>query len=822
MIPPHGRRGTVRLAWAMLWVALLAASVSTAATPAATTQRFLSGPEGWTARDPTMQLRAEDAKGLPTPGRALRIRGRSTAGWNFAASARLPLQPGAQYRLSAWLRVDALSEGARAPFFKCEFLRGATAAGARVNSERYDLARRGAWQELAAEFLVPEGVTAGYLALEKGDEAPVEIDALVAGVSLAPLAHAPAAAARAPVPRSEARPRLLLDAARLEALRGEIATSRGDEWRAVLAIAERLAATSPPAFRAEPRSGEVGQLWQRDVGNSLPYLAIASVLDGAPRYRDALNRWSRAAASYPTWGLGADDGRGLEAGHLMFGLAATYDWAGGLLPEATRAQIRDVLVRRGGALYRSAASGYAGLTEPLLKNTMWVPLAGLAAAAIALEGEAADTGAWLDLVADRMRKVAEALPPDGTSAEGIGYWGYGVEYLLKTLVPLRDLRSLDLLGRPFWRNAAAYRLYVSIPTGAWTRRLAVVDIGDSPRSNWYGPDYTLRALATLNDDPHARWLADRIAAAHAGGDESLWMGLVLGRPGPASAPGDLPTLRHFADLDLVSARSGWSGDESLVVFKCGPPAGHAATARYGVDVGASHAHPDAGHFVVFGDGRWLIRDDGYGPKRTSQHNTLLIDGQGQIGEGGPWLDGSPWARARRVPRVLRAESTPAFDRMSGDLAPAYPAATGLQRATRHLFFVRPATLLVLDDVEASESRTLELRFHPEPVLRPDGDDFVEAGADGRLRIAPLTPEGVHTSFEIERAAGPEQGDDGKLGTLRLRTQAAQWRNAVAIAWGDTAKDAVQLVREGDRWTFQGSDWTLAYDWTADQATFSRR
>src|SRR5262249_23158455 len=98
-------------------------------------------------------------------------------------------------------------------------------------------------------------------------------------------------------------------------------------------------------------------------------------------------------------------------------------------------------------------------------------------------------------------------------------------------------------------------------------------------------------------------------------------------------PADLPTLRHFADLGIVSARSGWSGDESLVVLKCGPVLGHVEVDPLEGDESASHVHPDANHFVIFGDGEWLLRDDGYAWQQTSNQNPLLIDGPGKMGDG---------------------------------------------------------------------------------------------------------------------------------------------------------------------------------------------
>ena len=76
-----------------------------------------------------------------------------------------------------------------------------------------------------------------------------------------------------------------------------------------------------------------------------------------------------------------------------------------------------------------------------------------------------------------------------------------------------------------------------------------------------------------------------------------------------------------------------------MVFKCGPFIGHDAMDKFSYDPGGGHVHPDANHFVLFGGGQWLMRDDGYQPKWTGQHNTLLVNGHGQLGEGAEWFNG---------------------------------------------------------------------------------------------------------------------------------------------------------------------------------------
>lgn len=789
-------------------------------SPALARHDFEQGADGWSARLSAVHVAPVDGGATSVSRRSLRIHGTAPSGWNYARSRPIPLRPGVWVRLGAWVRIEKLSAAAPSPFLKCELVRVSAGGAIRANTAPYDLRRRGEWQRLEVDFRIPEGVNTGYLAFEKGTEAPTEIDATLDDVALEvvqPFGSVTAREAHA-TPTPPTHPQLLLGAHRLESLRAAIAGPRMGEWTKILSVIDGLIDAPPPAYRAAPRPNEVGQLWQRDVGNALPYLALGVRLRGAPSDRTALERWTRAALSYPTWGFGRDDGLGLEAGHLLFGLATVYDWCFHEIDPALRGEIRAALIDRAGRLFEAASAGHAGLTRALLKNTMWVPLAGLSAAAIALRGDHREADQWLDLILDRMGRVSDALGPDGACPEGVGYWGYGVEYLLKTLIPLRQVLGVDLLDRTFWRETAGYRLHHSLPRNAWTRTSSVVNIGDSPRSNWYGPDYLLSALATLFDDPIARGLADRISSAELGTREARWIGLVVGDAGPTLPASAAPTFHHFDDLGIVTARTNWSGDESLVVFKVGPPLGHAATRRFREDLGAAHAHPDAGHFVVFGLGQWLLRDDGYGPKWTSQHNTLLVNGQGQLGEGGKWLDGEPWMRSGASPSIVRATTSAGLDRISADVAAAYPVSARLRRAVRHLLFVKPDTLIVIDDLESPRGTALELRFHPEQPAKPlaAGSWLAKIG-DARLRIDVLTPDGVDTASEEVAAAGIEQGDHGLLYPLRLRFAGERWKNAVALSWSMIEPNAIRLERSGEKWIFISPNWRLRYNWATDSA-----
>ena len=57
-----------------------------------------------------------------------------------------------------------------------------------------------------------------------------------------------------------------------------------------------------------------------------------------------------------------------------------------------------------------------------------------------------------------------------------------------------------------------------------------------------------------------------------------------------------------------------------------------------------------------------------------------------------------------------------FDEMDyivGEGAPAYPYEKGLQKFKRHLIFLKPNILIVVDDIALTASKPLELRFFTE-------------------------------------------------------------------------------------------------------------
>jgi len=615
-------------------------------------------------------------------------------------------------------------------------------------------------------------------------------------------------------------PRLLLNPSKIEALKAAITTTHAELWRSAKRRADGFASRPAPQYEQPGPNDE--QLWQRDIANRIPLLAVVFLLSDDPKYLAAATAWSMASCGFPRWGTGYFSGTDLAAGHQLFSLALILDWVGDRLPAEARATLRRTLLERGAKMY-AAANGDLPVDlgfwrSSYLSNHLWVNMAGLAAAGLALRNEPG-AKSWFELAVEKFRRSESFRGGDGASQEGIGYWTYGVEYLLKFWQMAADLTG-EKPSSAWWKNTAAYRLYLGLPRKAWKEDYSVVDLADCMRADEYGPDHILYRLATLNRDPQAQWLAGELRRAGVTNSASQWLDLLWYDPSIVpQSPAALPTLRHFEDMGIVSARSDWSGDESLVVFKCGPPAGHFAAGKLASDmVGLAHVHPDANHFVIFGCGEWLLRDDGYAWKDTGQHNTLLVDGKGQVGEGSAFNSGGVDASSGNVsPRVIAATSSGAVDRILGDATATYPAAAGLRRYVRSLYFLKPDVLIVVDEIETVEPRRLELRFHTEsPCETKDDGSFLARGPKASLRIELFTIDGVETR------AGEVNGRDrnGKpmpMHTVRMQATRPSWKNIVAFSWSSSGAEPVRLTSEraGEDWIFRAGERSVRL--TADSA-----
>ncbi|MFD2332792.1 Ig-like domain-containing protein [Cohnella sp. GCM10020058] len=615
--------------------------------------------------------------------------------------------------------------------------------------------------------------------------------------------------------------RLLLDGAKIAQLRtaiqpGGTHAALWSEYRQSVTIA------AAPTYYA---SSDQEELWQRDVAARMVDYAFTYLLTEDAAYKNAAIAWATTAAAYPTWGRNGEvTDVSLAAGHLLFGLAVVYDWLYDDLSESDRTVIREALKTHGEEVYNKAIghnTAKVWWASVPAHNIMHVLVSGLAAASLAIYDEEPEAVDWFGYSLSAFAAIEDWMPADGASYEGFAYWQYSMEWTIKFAKLAEKFVGSAILQNDFYKNSSKYVAYSMLSENGWTPTGSFLNLADNEGYNYYGPDYLMRVIAAENRDGLAQWMADRIDSKNVGNSASRWLGILYYDPTVAATPVSAqPTLHLFDNLGLAVSRSDWSGDESIVAFKSGPPMGHKDLSMDGF-FGGGHQHPDANHFLVYANGEYLIRDDGYADKLTSNHNTLLVNEIGQIGEGGTWFDSVASKTARSDADILKAESNPTFDYMVGEAAGTYPADLGLEKYERHLIFLKPNLLIVVDDIETSQPQNLELRFFPEQqgVQTLANGDYLVTSARSALRFQELTAS--EAQVKAEKVHYDSEKFNGDRMAFRVLGEGkTSMRNAVAFSWGgnEALPANVSLVQNGDKWTFESGSVAVELDLAARTVT----
>ena len=549
-------------------------------------------------------------------------------------------------------------------------------------------------------------------------------------------------------------------------------------------------------------------------------------------------QWAEAGLAYPYWGathysLGygwrnAD----LAAGQFLFSTAMVYHWLKNELINETCTYV----IGQDGTMNTVVTTPNMPTLEALehrlwyvcdemynqtytfdtyCGNHMHVRLGGLTAATIALRGDA-ETQAEKDLLVKYTGLIMYkdglgmySLMPDGTSQEGVPYWEYAAEWLIKAGVIIRDNFDIDLFETTrVFEHSGDYILYNQLPSGSGNDSNCILNIGDSPTEHWYGPGNILRFIAYQYGDANAQWLAGEIEDSGFENGYSQWMNVMFFDDDvEPEAPTPDHTLHWFQDMDHIIARSDWSGNEDLLSFKCGIPFGKnlmqlQKDGVYNGRADAGHAHTDANHITLYANGEFLLRDDGYCDKYAGNHNTLLVDGMGQLGEfaDGNYVDFlNEWVYFEQdaEPFMKLAVSNSAYDYMVGNATEAYSKDLNLDLFERNVLWLKDEkVLLVVDNIKTSVVTDLELRWFPQSKnVGPSGDVYIIQSDKNTMNFYPMTEEATTEFLDVLKV---EQYSVGTEKAFRQTYTGTDWQNAVAFAWNDAGSEVAPVqYQEGE-------------------------
>lgn len=511
-------------------------------------------------------------------------------------------------------------------------------------------------------------------------------------------------------------PRMLLDSARIEILKTKITTSHKFIWDVVKEKADSY-------LSSNPNNDPGNESATRSDGDAIPWLALAYLMTDDSKYLNKAVSWITTVCHYSTW----DGNHSLGAGHCLMGVSLGYDWLYNSMTPGQRQTIRDRL-----SYFAPAMAASPQHKERYLSNHCQVEYAGLAAAGFALYDEVEEAENWLRQAYNIFNEAFQICGNDGSSTEGHQYYGLMTEFQMHF-----DKMAKELLGRNFYeesewlKNMGNFILYCTLPD--FTAGNCVMRYGDTSGDDYHGhgPTYQMFNVASEYREPHFQWLAlemlDRgigiiqgaVWSNRMGWSNLLWYDEKL-TPTP---PDSLPTFRHFEDTDWVTSRSDWGSDAIMIGFKCGPFHGHAVQELYNNMTGFhqivnGHGHPDVNHFNIYAYGKWFAKDDGYSkPKWTEYHNTILVNGHGQLGEGTKYFDRTPVFNAKATSRIIKVKSDSTFDYIIGDAQNIYEPAAGLQKFFRHIVYIKPNIILILDDLKANKPSRFEWLMHTDGGIK---------------------------------------------------------------------------------------------------------
>jgi len=158
----------------------------------------------------------------------------------------------------------------------------------------------------------------------------------------------------------------------------------------------------------------------------------------------------------------------------------------------------------------------------------------------------------------------------------------------------------------------------------------------------------------------------------------------------------------------------------------------------------SHSHADQNCFAIMKGGKALAIPSGYyGPsygmahhaewtRSTKANNGVLVNGEGQVIRS-----------AKANGHLVHFEDRKGLSYVCGDATAAYVGK--LNRFERHVLFLRPGLILMLDDLAAPEAATYQWMLHAFDEMTVGNGQVISRRDDKTLDVRLMSPQGLTLS-----------------------------------------------------------------------------
>jgi hypothetical protein len=457
--------------------------------------------------------------------------------------------------------------------------------------------------------------------------------------------------------------------------------------------------------------------------DTMELIALVYAMTGDPLYGEAVRRWIMNVTSWDPDGATSADANWDAARPLLQKLARAYTWAYDALSEEERETVRKVVRIRTLQLYQMA-KGRKYESSPYASHTTG-SLSTIGEVAIAFMGDIPEAEEWFDYI---VRIFYAIYPPwgghSGGWSEGHAYWSASQNRTFWFMDALRIVTELDLYQKPFFKNTGDFKLLTQPPYSKMGPFGDFADVGPNLNAS-----DAMGHLAAVYDNPYYQWYVSQLGATVETGLEGFLRANMYSRTDyKGQPPVDAPSSAYFEDIGWVVFHQDYLApvnERIQFLFKSSP---------YG---SYSHSMADQNAFTLEAFGEPLAISSGYRPwygsahhmgwtKTTQAHNTVLVNGQGQIVQ-------SLKAKGEII-NFLGGES---ISYTSGAAHTAY-GMNLLDKFVRHVVYLRPDVFVIYDDLQAPKpsSYTWLMHAYQKMSIDPSGQGFTlkTAGADLKVNL----------------------------------------------------------------------------------------
>lgn len=568
-------------------------------------------------------------------------------------------------------------------------------------------------------------------------------------------------------------PRVFMTQSEIDALKVKTKT-QPELWQNALNKVRALTNEPAPAPAQERRV-------QNEVGIGIAEAAFVYKITGDKKYLNAAKKYIDAALSYEVWGYTYNKPDvDLAAGHLLYGLGWGYDLLYNDLTPSERTRIREKLIRQARLLF-NYFKPKNGKTYAYSQNHTFIPISGLAVAAYALMDETPEAKDWAATSRAIFDRVLATYSDDGYYYEGMEYWIFSTPWIAHYMDAHLHATGEDLYQTtPGLKLAHKYVSYATLPGGEFNFDFGDIYAGNITRSR-KGDDYEreridgkfrtnyniLYNLANRYKNGEANGVANWLKSKGQVNAEEFWTFIWYDDSIKNVPIENQEKFHYFPDHDVVYWRSGWDDKATAFAFKCGPPEGHSAAQKL-IDfpdwrLSSGHAHPDAGSFIIWSNGRYLTGDSGYaGVPLTEHHNTVIFGGQGQAKEG-KGHDAFADVSYERLNKIRLFDVKLGEQKVSiiADLTSAYEPEIGVAGFIRKFEFTAPDSFVITDEISLKKQQIITSFLHSDNLINQISDNMFEFEPNGTSLFAQIyAPKHFDTKIEKNILTAP-----GKPGSV---------------------------------------------------------